>query len=128
MKIEILALIVFLLFIYRSYTKPLKKYEDYVQRAGKYEFIFMRQKAIRVMNMVLDEPFTDKEKASALIYLGLLHLKIKEPLKASSHFHEALQLTKDERFFYSSNLKKVIQTFWENGEQERADYWLEHLL
>ncbi|MRX56069.1 tetratricopeptide repeat protein [Bacillus idriensis] len=111
-----------------SLIKPLKKYEDYVYKAGTYEILFLKRKAIKVMRLATEQNFSKEEISSGLIYLGLLYSSSKEYQKASDCYNKALELVKNENFKYSVNFKKIIQTFIKNGEQQKAQYWLENLL
>lgn len=111
-----------------SLIKPLKKYEDYVYRANTFENWFLKKKAIKVMNLANQQNFSKEETSSGLIYLGLLYSSSKEYQKASDCFDKALELMENENFKYSGNFKMIIQTFIKNGEQHKAQYWLENLL
>jgi hypothetical protein len=127
-KMGIITLAIALVVIYRSFFKPLKRYEDYAFRARTYEFIFFRRKAIDVIHQALQQSFEKRERASALAYLGTLYSKIKEWHKASDYYHQALELMSDEQYKYNSNYEKVILTFIKAMETEKALYWLDHLL
>ncbi|WP_079508915.1 tetratricopeptide repeat protein [Mesobacillus jeotgali] len=111
-----------------SLIKPLTKYEDYVYRAGTYESWFLKKKAIQVMRLATEQNFSKEEISSGLIYLGLLYSSSKEYREASDCFNKALELVKNQNFNYSGNFKKIIQTFIKNGEHQKAEYWLAHLL
>ncbi|TDL78544.1 tetratricopeptide repeat protein [Peribacillus frigoritolerans] len=111
-----------------SLIKPLKKYKDYVYKAGTYEILFLKRKAIKVMSLATEQNFSKEELSSGLIYLGLLYSSSKEYQKASDCYNKALELMKNENFKYSGNFKKIIQTFIKNGEQQKAQYWLDNLL
>ena len=112
-----------------SLIKPLKRYEDFFYRAHTYEYLFLRKKAIQIMNTAVNQqPFSKEEKSSGLIYLGLLYSKSKEYRLAADCYHNALELMVNENFNYSSNFKKVIETFIKTGDHERAKYWLNNLL
>ena len=111
-----------------SLIKPLKKYADYVNRANTYENYFLRRKAIEIMNSAIEQQFTKEEKSSGLIYLGILYSKIKEYSTASDCYNQALEIMKEEKFKYSSNFKKAIETFIMNQDKERAEFWLNNLL
>ena len=111
-----------------SLIKPLKNYEDYVYRAGTYESLFLKKKAIQVMSLATEQNFSKGEISSGLIYLGLLYSSSKEYQKASYCFDKALELVKDQNFKYSENFKKIIRIFIKNGEQQRAQYWLDNLV
>lgn len=111
-----------------SLIKPLKKYEDYVYRANTYENWFLRKKAIRVMDLATQQNFSKEETSSGLIYLGLLYSSSKDYEKASDCFNKALELMENEKFKYSGNFKKIIETFIKNGNQQKAQYWLDNLL
>lgn len=111
-----------------SLIKPLKKYEDYVYRAGTYESWFLKKKAIKVMSLATEQNFSKEEISSGLIYLGLLYSSSKEYQKASDCFNKALELVENQNFKYSGNFKKIIQTFIKNEEQQKAQYWLNNLL
>lgn len=111
-----------------SLIRPLRKYEHYVERANSYELIFLRKKAIETMKDALKQPFSKKEIASGLIYLGIMYEKMKELNQASDYYHQALELTSKEEFKYHRNFKKAIETFIRNREEQRALYWLNNLL
>ncbi|MGO4276704.1 tetratricopeptide repeat protein, partial [Paenibacillus sp. TAF58] len=111
-----------------SLTRPLRKYELYVERANSYELIFLRKKAIETMKDALKQLFSKKEIASGLIYLGILYEKMKELNQASDYYHQALELTSKVEFKYHRNFKKAIETFIRNREEQRALYWLNNLL
>lgn len=111
-----------------SLIKPLKKYEDYVYRANTYESLFLRNKAIQVMNMAIQQQFSNEEKSSGLIYLGILYSNSKEYEKASDSYNQGLEKMKNENFSYSNNFKKAIETFMKNEDKERAEYWLNNLI
>lgn len=111
-----------------SLIKPLKKYEDYVYRANTYESFFLRNKAIQVMNMAIQQQFSNEEKSSGLIYLGILYSNSKEYEKASESYNQGLEMMKNEIFSYSNNFKKAIETFIKNEDKERAEYWLNNLI
>jgi lipoprotein NlpI len=111
-----------------SLIKPLKKYEEYVYRANTYESLFLRNKAIQVMNMAIQQQFSNEEKSSGLIYLGILYTNSKEYEKASDSYNQGLEMMKNENFSYSNNFKKAIETFIKNEDKERAEYWLNNLI
>ena len=111
-----------------SLIKPLNKYEDYVYRANTYENWFLRKKAIQVMDLATHQNFSKEETSSGLIYLGLLYSSSEEYEKASDCFIKALELMKNEKFNYRGNFKKIIETFIKNGNQQKAQYWLDNLL
>ncbi|KIL43227.1 hypothetical protein [Jeotgalibacillus campisalis] len=111
-----------------SLIKPLKKYEDYVYKAGTYDNWFLKRKAIKVMSLATEQNFSKEEISSGLIYLGRLYSSSKEYQKASDCYNKAFELMKNENFKYSSNFKKMIQTFTKSGEQQKAQYWLDNLL
>lgn len=123
-----ILLIIAVAFFVFSLIRPLKKYEHYVYRASLYEQFFFRKKAIETMKDAIKQPFSKKEKASGLIYLGILYSKMKEIKRASNCYHQSLELVSDEQFKYQSNFKKIIETFLENGEKQRALFWLNNLL
>ncbi|WP_419887674.1 tetratricopeptide repeat protein [Neobacillus niacini] len=107
----------------------LKKYDDYVYRAVIYEDLFLRKKAIQTMeSAVKNQRFNIKEIASGYFYLGELYSKMRDYGKASHCYQQGLELSKDEKFFYSSNLKKAIETFVKNKDIEIANFWLNNLL
>ncbi|MBM7656333.1 hypothetical protein [Neobacillus cucumis] len=107
----------------------LRKYDDYVYRAVIYDDLFLTKKAIKTMeSAVRNEKFNKKEIASGYIFLGTLYSKIKDYGKASDCYHQGLELSIDEKFFYSSNLKKAIETFVKNKDIEKARFWLDNLL
>jgi tetratricopeptide (TPR) repeat protein len=107
----------------------LKKYDDFVYRAFIYENFFFRKKAIQTMeSAVKNDRFNKKEIASGYFYLGELYSKIRDYGIASDCYQQGLELVKDDKFFYSSNLKKAIETFVNNKDIEIADFWLENLL
>jgi tetratricopeptide (TPR) repeat protein len=111
-----------------SLIRPPKKYLHYVDKANSYEFLFLRKKAIETMKDAINQPFSIKEKASGLIYLGILYSKMKEFKQASVYYHQALELVSEEKFNYRSNFKRIIETFIKNGEEQRALFWLNNLL
>jgi tetratricopeptide (TPR) repeat protein len=111
-----------------SLIRPLKKYVHYVDRASFYEQLFLRKKAIETMKDAINQPFSKKEKASGLIYLGILYSKMNEFNQASIFYQQSLELVSDDQFKYSSNFKKIIETFLKNGEKQRALFWLNNLL
>jgi tetratricopeptide (TPR) repeat protein len=111
-----------------SLIRPLKKYVHYFERAYFYEQLFLRKKAIETMKVAINQPFSKKEKASGLIYLGILYSKMNEFNQASIFYQQSLELVSDEQFKYSSNFKKIIETFLKNGEKQRALFWLNNLL
>jgi tetratricopeptide (TPR) repeat protein len=107
----------------------LKKYDDYVYRAVIYEDLFLRKKAIQTMeSAVKNQRFNKKEIASGYFYLGELYSKMRDYAIASDCYQQGLELVKDEKFFYSSNLKKAIESFVENKDIEIANFWLNNLL
>ncbi|WP_227936453.1 tetratricopeptide repeat protein [Alkalihalobacillus deserti] len=107
----------------------LKKYDNYVYRAVIYEDLFLRKKAIQTMeSAVKNQRFNIKEIASGYFYLGELYSKMRDYGKASNCYQQGLELSKDEKFFYSSNLKKAIETFVKNKDIEIANFWLNNLL
>jgi tetratricopeptide (TPR) repeat protein len=107
----------------------LKKYDDYVYRAVILEDLFLRKKAIQTMeSAVKNQRFNIKEIASGYFYLGELYCKMRDYGKASKCYQQGLELAKDEKFFYSSNLKKAIETFVKNKDIEIANFWLNNLL
>lgn len=112
-----------------SLIKPLKRYEDFFYRAHTYEILFLKRKAIQIMNTAVNHPqFSKEEKSSGFIYLGILYSKSKESRLAADSYHKALELMVNENFKYSSNFKKVIETFIKVGDHERAKFWLNNLL
>lgn len=111
-----------------SLMKPLNKYEDYVTRANFYESYFMRNKAIRLMNEAIEQKFTKEEKASGLIYLGIMYSKIDDYQQSSDKYNLAFEIMIDEQFKYSSNFKNAIKTFIKTGDLERASFWLDNFL
>lgn len=123
----ILLIIVAVAFVF-PLIRPLKKYEHYVFRANKYEQCFFRKKAIETMEDAIKQPFSKREKASGLMYLGILYSKMRQIEQASNCYHQALELVSDEQFKYQSNFKKIIEIFLENGEKQRALFWLDNLL
>lgn len=80
------------------------------------------------MKDAINKPFSNKEKASGLVYLGILYSKMKDFKQASDFYHQALELVSNEQFKYNSNYKKIIETFLKNREEQRALFWLENLL
>ncbi|GEM_PF-1155230 len=112
-----------------SLIKPLRKYEDYVYRANAYELLFMRKKAIRILNLSTKQPnFSKEEKSSGFIYLGILYSKTKEFNLASDCFHQGLELMVYVNFNYHDNFKKAIETFIKSEDFERANFWLNNLI
>jgi len=112
-----------------SLIKPLKKYEDFVNRASTYENLLLRNKAIQIMtSAVKQQHFRKEEISSGYFYLGLLYSKTKEYKLASDRFHRCLELMKNEKFRYNSNLKKAIESFIKIGDKEKAMFWLNNLL
>ncbi|MGD6796013.1 tetratricopeptide repeat protein [Metabacillus indicus] len=77
-----------------SLIKPLKKYKDYVYKAGTYESLFLKRKAIKVMSLATEQNFSKEELSSGLIYLGLLYSSSKEYQKASDCYNKALEIMK----------------------------------
>ncbi len=77
---------------------------------------------------VKNQRFNIKEISSGYFYLGELYSKMKDYGKASNCYQQGLELAKDEKFFYSSNLKKAIETFVKNKDIEVANFWLNNLL
>ncbi|WML45466.1 hypothetical protein [Neobacillus sp. PS3-40] len=104
------------------------KYEDFVKKANKYDNWFQRNKAIQIMNMAVNQPFTNREISSGFIYLGILYSKIKDYGMASDCYNKAFELVVKENFNYHPNFKKAIETFIKSGDQDRAEYWLDNLL
>lgn len=106
----------------------MKTYDSYVRRAKLYELIGLKKKAIEVMKEIVDQPYSNLEKGSGYIYIGLMYRDLKELTQANKYFELALNLCKEEQYFYSSNFKKIIECFLENGESVRAFKWYNHLL
>jgi tetratricopeptide (TPR) repeat protein len=77
---------------------------------------------------VINQRFNKKEIASGYFYLGELYSKMRNYGIASDCYQQGLELVKDERFFYSSNLKKAIESFVKNKDIEIANFWLNNLL
>ncbi|MCM3729992.1 hypothetical protein M3226_31245 [Neobacillus cucumis] len=112
-----------------SLIKPLRKYEDYFYRAYTYEQLFLRKKAIEIMNLAIKQPrFSKEETSSGLFYLGMLYSKSKEYKLASDCYNQGLEIMINENFKYSDNLKKVIEAFIKNEDFERAKFWLNNLI
>lgn len=111
-----------------SLIRPLRKYVHYVDKANFYDSLLLRKKAIETMKNAINQPFTIKERASCLWYLGILNLKMKEFKLASEYFHQSLELVSNEQIKYRSNFKVAIETFIKNGEKQRALFWLDNLL
>lgn len=112
-----------------SLIKPLRKYEDYFYRAYTYESLFLRKKAIKVMNAAVKQStFSKEERSSGFIYLGILHTKAKEYKVASDCYHRGLEIMINENFRYSSNFKQAIEIFIIDDDFERARFWLNNLL
>lgn len=112
-----------------SLIKPLRKYEDFFYRAYAYESLFLRKKAIQIMNSSLKQPkFSKEEKSSGLIYLGMLYTKIKDYKLASECYNEGLEIMINENFKYSNNFKQAIEAFIKNEDFERAKFWLDNLI
>ncbi|MBW5448093.1 hypothetical protein GE107_18715 [Cohnella sp. CFH 77786] len=111
-----------------SFLKPLRKYEDFVQRAVFYDLLFLRKKAINIMKKAISLPFTHKEIASGHVYLGLLSLKTKDHLQALESFDTALEMVSEEKIYYNNNMKTIIETYMKYGDRKRGLYWLNHLL
>lgn len=44
-----------------SLIKPLKKYEDYVYKAGTYENWILKRKAIKMMSLATEQNFSKEE-------------------------------------------------------------------
>ncbi|WP_308635874.1 hypothetical protein [Paenibacillus silvisoli] len=109
-------------------VRPLRKYMHYVERAAAYESLFLRRRALETMKRAVIQPFTDKEIASGLVYLGLLSLKMKNHRQALDYFDQSLDMIMEEPFPYSSNFGKIIKAFIRQGDKERAQYWLNQLL
>ncbi|MBD7943444.1 hypothetical protein H9650_04875 [Psychrobacillus sp. Sa2BUA9] len=105
----------------------MNKYDSYVNKANRYEIFGFRKKAIKIMELAIEEPFTKLEIGSGLIYIGLMYRKLKDLDKANKNFENALDLCKDEQYPYSSNFKTIIQSFSENRETEKAMKWIHHL-
>jgi tetratricopeptide (TPR) repeat protein len=112
-----------------SLIKPLRKYEDYVYKANTYENLFLRKKAIQILNIAIKQPnFSKEEKSSGFIYLGILYSKIKEYKLASDCYHQGLELMINENFKYHNNFKQAIEAFIKNEDFERAKFWLTNLI
>ncbi|KAB2331704.1 hypothetical protein [Bacillus mesophilum] len=112
-----------------SLIKPLKKYEDFVYRAHTYDSLFLRNKAIQIMNSAINQPkFNIEEKSSGLIYLGMLYTKAKQYKLASDCYNQGLEIMINENFKYSNNFKHAIETFIKNKDFERAKFWLNNLI
>jgi lipoprotein NlpI len=87
-----------------------------VYRANTYESLFLRKRAIHIMNTAFAQQFNKAEKSSGFIYLGILYSKIKEYSLASNCFNQGLEIMIDEDFSYSSNFKIAIETFLKNED------------
>ncbi|MFT4416653.1 hypothetical protein ACLM5H_22570 [Fredinandcohnia humi] len=112
-----------------SLIKPLRRYEDYFYRAYTYENLFLRKKAIQIMNSAIKKTtFSKEEKSSGLIYLGMLYSKAKEYKLASDCYNQGLELMIDENFKYSNNFKQAIKVFIKIEDFERATFWLNNLI
>ncbi|WNS75699.1 hypothetical protein RRV45_01220 [Bacillus sp. DTU_2020_1000418_1_SI_GHA_SEK_038] len=112
-----------------SLIKPLRKYEDFFYRAYTYESLFLRKKAIQIMNSALKQTnFSKEEKSSGLIYLGMLYTKTKEYKLASDCYNQGLEIMINESFKYSNNFKQAIEAFIKNEDFERAKFWLNNLI
>ncbi|TLS51664.1 hypothetical protein FE782_14280 [Paenibacillus antri] len=111
-----------------SFVRPPRKYEHYVDRASFYELLSLRNKAIETMKEAVKQPFAKKEIASGLIYLGMMHEKKNEMSEASDYYHQALEVTAEEEFKYHKHFKQMIEAFIKNGDEQRAQIWLDNLL
>ena len=112
-----------------SLIKPLRKYEDYVCRAFTYDTLFLRKKAIQIMNSATkQQKFSNEEKSSGLIYLGMLYSKTKNYKLASDCYNQGLEIMINENFRYSNNFKKAIEVFIKTGDFKRARFWLNNLI
>ena len=81
----------------------MKTYERYVKKATTYEFFKLKRKAIDVMKEATRQPFSNLEKGSGYIYIGLLYQELKELDQASSYFEAALKLCEAEQYSFSPN-------------------------
>lgn len=112
----------------KEMMNKLKTYDSYVRKANRYEFFKMRKKAIIIMKQVIQLPFSNVEKGSAAIYIGLLYKKLGDLTNATDYFDYALHLCENEQYPFSSNFKLIIDCFLENGDVEKASKWRTHLI
>ena len=106
--------------------KPSRKYKRIVRLANIYDILFMKNRAIKKMESALDQQFTDWEKSSAYIYVGLLYADLKQYKKASDYFHKELCLLENQEFSFSPNFIRIIQVFIRSDELEKANHWLDN--
>lgn len=105
----------------------MNNYESYVRKANRYELLGFRKKAIKIMEIAIEERLSKLERGSGLIYIGLMYRKIDDLNNANLYFENALKLCKEEQYPYSSNFKIIIQSFLENNDFETATKWIAHL-
>ncbi|MBT2688173.1 hypothetical protein J7I93_08260 [Bacillus sp. ISL-47] len=111
-----------------DFKKRKDKYEHYVNKAFKYDKPASRDIAIAIMQEAVLKPFPIKEIASGYFYLGILYEEQQSLEMAAAHYEKAFQLVADEDIPYDSGFKRAIVTFIKIGDQEKAEYWLNHLL
>lgn len=106
----------------------MNRYKNCVSKANRYEIFGFRKKAIKIMELAIEEPLSKLEMGSGLIYIGLMYRKLNDLNNANVYFEKALNLCKDEQYSYSPNFKIIIQSFLENKESDKATKWNAHLI
>ncbi|WP_047155130.1 tetratricopeptide repeat protein [Aneurinibacillus tyrosinisolvens] len=119
---DILMFIFITWIIYKNFFKPIKRYEDYINRATNYEFFLRnKKKKMEILKTALnDGSLLNIERSSILIKIGFQYFKEDNWDQATKYFHDALQIARKEKFFYTKALSDVVKAYFYMGQRQKA--------